>query len=288
MKILLITFGLLAIVSSTATVAISSVYQCSCKNAMVQIDCLADYCIWDSTSGTCSNKSCSVFTKDDCEGVPDPFNCIWNYTTTKCESFTKCSDYTFTIGNSGDCSDKLIQCQGDLDTIDSAAGTLKCKDRTQDAVLSIDNCNLLPYANCFWFVTPDGKQCLQNTTTQKCEAQSITKCSDYTKDNCNILACYMNNNVCTELTCAVLPEESCSIFLSYDSKQMTFCTWNGSACVDLNVSTLTQEQCLEATYFTYGWNTDTQKCEICVIPDTDSSQYMILYGSILMAIVLLS
>ncbi|CAD8197862.1 unnamed protein product [Paramecium pentaurelia] len=289
MKILLITLSLLALVTSTTTVPVSSVYQCSCTNAMTQTDCLTDYCNWDSTSGTCSNKACTVFSKEDCEGVPDTFGCIWNYTSNKCEGFTKCSDYTFTIGNAGDCNDKLIKCQADLNTIDSTTGTIKCKNRTQDAILSIDDCNLLPYANCFWYLTPDGKQCLQNTTTNKCEAKSITKCSDYTKDNCNILACYLNGDVCTELTCAIIPEDQCFVYFSYDSKSMIFCSWNGSACVDLNVSTLTQEKCLDSTYFTYGWNPDSKQCEICVTdPDQDSSTNIILYGSILMAIVFLS
>ncbi|CAD8190112.1 unnamed protein product [Paramecium octaurelia] len=288
MKTILIAFNLLALALSATTITISQVYQCSCINALVQSDCLTDFCLWDSTSGTCSNKACSVFDQGECEGVPDPFNCVWNYSSNKCESFTQCSDYTFTIGNSGDCNNKLIRCQADLDSINSSAGTIKCKDRTQDAVLSIDNCNLLPYDSCYWFMTPDSKQCLQNKTAKTCEAKTITKCSDYTQDNCNLLACYWNNNACTELSCSILPQESCSVYLSFDTKSLTFCSWNGSACVDLNIASLTQSQCLNSTYFTYRWNPDTQKCDLCVTPDDDSNSHWILNGSILLAIVLLN
>ncbi|CAD8089117.1 unnamed protein product [Paramecium sonneborni] len=286
MKIILIAFYLLALASSLSTVPLKSMYQCSCVNAMVQTDCLGEYCVWDSNTSKCSNRDCTVFLKDDCEGVPDTFNCIWNSTSNKCESFKKCSDYTFTLGNSQNCNEKLIKCEPDLDSIDSKAGTIKCKDSTQDAFLSIDNCNYLPYDACYWFVTPNGQQCLQNKTTEKCEPKTITKCSDYTSDNCNLLACYWNGTICTELTCSIIPEDECYWFYSVDLKSVNFCSLNGSSCVDLDVSALSQTQCLESTFFTYAWNTDSKKCEICVT-DSDSNSNMILYGSILLAMILL-
>ncbi|CAD8188655.1 unnamed protein product [Paramecium pentaurelia] len=213
---------------------------------MQQLDCLTDNCYWDADSSICTNKPCSEFSQSDCQILPDPFNCIWNYTTNKCENFTKCSDYSFNI-------DKLSL-----------------------------------YKNCFWYQTPDGTQCVQNTEQQICESKLINKCSDYiTNESCNSFACYWSDfNIFTEITCSILQQDNYFMYLSVDSKSVKLCQWTGNACVDLDVSTLTQTQCLTATDFTYGWNMDTQRSEVFEPPDISSSSYIILLEAIILVILI--
>ncbi|CAD8077766.1 unnamed protein product [Paramecium primaurelia] len=272
MKIYLIGFTLLIIANSATTLSLSSVYQCQCENLLQQSDCLSDYCTWDPNESTCSNKPCSGFSQEDCFGVPDPFNCTWNYTTSKCEEFTQCSDYTFKTAEGEKCYD-LIKCQVDVDTIDNTAGTVKCMDRTQDSAMSIGSCDKVPYDECNWLVTPDGKQCVKNTTAKTCEAKTITQCSDYaTIDLCNTQSCYWGDT-CKPLTCSILPEES-----------FTFCKWETDKCIDLDTTTLTQTQCLPFTLYSYAWNPDSKKCEIC--QEGSSSSEFLIYGTLLLAIML--
>ncbi|CAD8172252.1 unnamed protein product [Paramecium octaurelia] len=282
MKIYLIGFTLLVIANSV-TLQLSSVYQCSCENLLQQADCLSDYCTWDPNGSTCTNKACSVFKENDCKGVPDPFNCVWNSKTSKCEDFTSCSDYSYKMVEGDLCYD-LIKCQVDVDTIDSTAGTVKCTDRTQESALSIGSCDKVPYSECNWLVTSDGKQCVKNVSAQTCETKTITQCSDYTSiDVCNTNSCYWGDS-CKPLTCSILPEDACMLFFSIDAKQVTFCNWDGTKCSDVDTTTLTQTQCLPYTLYSYAWNPDTKKCEICQEPS--SSSKFILYGSILLAILL--
>ncbi|CAD8090477.1 unnamed protein product [Paramecium sonneborni] len=286
MKIYWLLLCLLVVTNQTATISASQVSQCSCINAMREKDCLNQYCNWDDNSSSCSNKSCQSFGVQECDYLPDPFNCVWNDTSSKCEQFTKCSDYTFNVSQASRCA-LLVKCQPDYDTINSAEGTLKCKDRTLDAFLSVDNCNMLSYSSCSWYQTPDGTQCVKNAESQTCEPKKIQYCSDYKIiQNCNTYACYWTtNNTCTEKTCSILFENECQYYFSVDSQSVTFCQWNGTSCIDLDLNTLKEEQCLYATEFTYGWNPNIQKCEVCVSPDENSNAFIILFQIIIITII---
>ncbi|CAD8084489.1 unnamed protein product [Paramecium sonneborni] len=285
MKKFIIGYILLVIVNSATPLSLSQFNQCTCQNAKQQDDCLIDYCIWDPNQSTCSNKSCSVFNKNDCLGVPSPFKCVWNYTSSKCESFTKCADYTFSIPDGERCY-ALFKCQVDVNTINNTDQTVKCMDRTSDSAKSIGSCDKVPFNECLWLVTSDGKQCIRNTQTQACETKLITKCSDYTtNDSCNTQACFWEATTCKPLTCSYFNDKSCILYFSFDFKQVTFCNWNGKSCLDLDTTTLTQQQCLSFTLYSYIWDPDTKKCEVCSEQEESSSTGFLIYTSLLMALV---
>lgn len=76
----------------------------------------------------------------------------------------------------------------------------------------------MPYDKCNWLVTSDGKQCVKNTSTKTCETKTITQCSDYANiDVCNTNSCYWGDT-CKPLTCSILTEDSCMLYLSIDAK----------------------------------------------------------------------
>ncbi|CAD8076366.1 unnamed protein product [Paramecium sonneborni] len=284
MKIYLFGFTLLIIANSVTTLNLSNYSQCSCKNALQQQDCLTDYCDWNPNESTCTNKPCSGFKEQDCWGVPDSFNCVWNYTSKICETQTKCSNYTYKMDEGYRCYD-MIKCQADVDQQDTIAGTVKCMDRTHETALSIVSCEKVPYERCRWFITSNGKQCVKNTQTQTCQETSITQCSDYaTEEVCNIFSCYWSDT-CKPLTCSAIQiVDDCTSFYSIDAKQVTICKWNAGKCIDLDVTTLIQAECLPSTIYSYIWNPDTKKCEIC--QEESSSSALFFYGSILLMTIL--
>jgi hypothetical protein len=51
----------------------------------------------------------------------------------------------------------LIKCQVDLDKYDDTKKIIGCMDRTSSSAKSIAKCDGVPYTECFWLTTPDGK-----------------------------------------------------------------------------------------------------------------------------------
>ncbi|CAD8195747.1 unnamed protein product [Paramecium octaurelia] len=277
----LIGFALLVVGYQTSTLKLSSFYECSCQNLQTDKDCILEFCNWDSDKLLCQNKSCEEFNKGDCQGVPDPFKCTWNYQLDKCEQFTKCSDYSFLITQANRCYE-LIKCQADVGTIDITAGTIKCMNKSNESAKSITDCDKIPYDHCDWLVTDDEKECIRNKETQACETRTITQCSDYKRiDECDTSACYWNDT-CKALECSILPEESCQFYFSIDSKDVTLCTWNQTQCVDLEPENLDQYQCLSYTLYSYAWNPSSEKCEICI--KSSRQKRLFFFGFILLAL----
>lgn len=77
------------------------------------------------------------------------------------------------------------------------------------------------------------------------------------------------------------------MFLTVDMKSATFCKWNDatSVCQDLDVTTLKDTECLGNTLYSYLWNPDTSKCELCTpVDSTSSAQIISLAGIILISL----
>ncbi|CAD8149872.1 unnamed protein product [Paramecium octaurelia] len=258
----LIGFLLLVNGQSITTLKISEFYQCSCENLKTPLDCIQDFCNWDFVNDVCQNKECKEFSKGDCQAVPDPFNCVWNYKTAKCEDFKACSDFSFSSSWGDRCYD-LINCQVDLDSLDPRSKTVKCMDRSNDSAKSVVNCHKIPYESCKWLVTDNDEICVRNLEKKTCETKQINNCADYSlKSTCDKSTCYWDGT-CKSLDCSKLSEEGCQYYYSFDSKNITLCTWKENQCTNLNIDNLKQNQCLSYTLYSYAWNPDSEKCEIC-------------------------
>ncbi|CAK69843.1 unnamed protein product (macronuclear) [Paramecium tetraurelia] len=273
----LIGFLLLVNGQSITTLSLSQFYQCTCENLKTPQDCFRDFCNWDIENEECQNKKCEEFTKGDCQAVPEPFNCVWNYTIGKCEDFKACSDFSFPASYADRCYE-LIKCQADPDSIDFISMNIKCMDRSNDSAKSIVNCDKIPYESCKWLVTDEDLLCVKNLQTKTCETRKINNCADYnTKQTCDKSTCYWDGS-CKSLDCSKLSEENCQYYLSFDQKNVTLCTWKENQCSNLDIEKLKQNQCLSYTIYSYAWNPDSEKCEIC-----KNQMFLLLsYGIILL------
>ncbi|KAM3140802.1 hypothetical protein pb186bvf_007029 [Paramecium bursaria] len=94
---------------------------CSCSQLPDEDQCSQtdNSCLWKNE--TCIQASCKQMnSSDDCFNLPNSYQCAWNNKTKLCETFTYCSNYTYSDGQQcqqiGDCdegnqnADGSIQC----------------------------------------------------------------------------------------------------------------------------------------------------------------------------------
>ncbi|KAM3136448.1 hypothetical protein pb186bvf_011406 [Paramecium bursaria] len=215
--------------------------QCQCKQLSSQADCLNELCTW--SNGACTTPACSTYNATAC---PMSTNCV--YFGGSCVTWTKCSDYNQTSGNTT-CMTMGGQCTQSQTVVSNTTTAVlySCTDY-------VINCTALSAVNC-----AAQSACFYNTTAAVCRAKA---CSDVT----------------TSAGCTYVNPGSLQL--------STLCLWNttSSTCgVAPDVSTLTASTCNSYTQTSYAWNPTTSKCVQC---STMSSWDMIASITALIAFVL--
>ncbi|CAD8157933.1 unnamed protein product [Paramecium octaurelia] len=198
-------------------------------------------CIWEIESIKNNYKaSCRVFTCQDIQiqlstnvCLTSSLSCVLDNNI--CIPKANCSSYTSkTACNSGGIS-------GQICVFEQQSG--------QNAILGIGTCTLMTECS-----TANNDQNACQSAKDRCywkPAETIN--GQYTRSLCSTLTCaenYKQNGLCTR-------------FYNWDKNTKQQCSLIKGSCNPISPSSLLQSDCFKGTEYTYTWNTETSKCQVC-------------------------
>ncbi|CAD8063230.1 unnamed protein product [Paramecium sonneborni] len=236
---------LLIALISISLQALSVTNKCECTELVQQADCTSD-CTWSTTDSTCNAKTsdCTTLTsQSSCDLVN---GCAWTDSTSKCDAFTACSNYSVTVADQ--CNQKDSTCVSGTSNSD---GTIPCQTG------SITCSTFTSSTDCNFKVPNSTSKCYY--TNNQCSSIDVSKCSTITvQEICEFLPCKWtsSSNTCAAQTCSDLASTAnCKTVSLDDFSGVNICTWSGQACTDaVDVTALSSTNCYSSTSGYYYWN----------------------------------
>ncbi|CAK82827.1 unnamed protein product (macronuclear) [Paramecium tetraurelia] len=205
-------------------------------------------CIWEIESINNNYKaSCRVFTCQDIqiqqtnECLTSSLSCVLDNNI--CIPKANCSTYTSkTACNSGGISNQIC-------VFEQQSG--------QDAILGIGTCTLMTECS-----TANNDQNACQAAKDRCYWKPAEKINgSNTRSSCSTLTCdtnYKQTGYCTR-------------FYNWDKNTKQQCSLTEGKCSLKNPSTLSQSDCFKVSEYTYTWNTETSRCQVCTEVKVDNN-----------------
>ncbi|CAD8110981.1 unnamed protein product [Paramecium sonneborni] len=247
------TIVLLCILILGQTMKVSYRKQCTCEKFSTDSSCLEQTnCIWRSEG--CQTRACTeYYNKDKCNMVA---SCSWN--VSKCETFTKCSDYF--MNDSFDCYKIGDQDQNQF-CEPSENGNICQEHKVQQCGGVEEDCTGFQsqWGLCYWY-------------KNSCKVIDIRYCDKlFSNDLCIIfgegLGCQWKDNKCTVISCPDFTSENKCILQrqNFIEDDPLLCKWANNNCEEAqDISHLDYSNCLVNSFYNYIWDSTNKECVSCL------------------------